>query len=565
MTKKILVVLFLLVLNLILFVNPHVLFAQEDSSNINMFCLHASEIDDHEHIAQLTGVGLFASKPVQVWRKVEAGFQCAIDINGQSSCGDDSLTVGDDFKLLDLANNQVIADAGGNISLRVKSYTPSSQTHLFYAVQFGDNTADSNSEATEATTVALKLATFVPEQPTGQGEPENCVSIRWDPYGRVFDAVSLEPIPNIAVTLLDKDKVVIPTQPGIKNPFIVAEDGAFSFFVEDGTYFLKPDTINFQFPVSATILSSLKNRQDVYTDLYSGEPIVQKGKIEHRDIPLVPINPNKPTNNPVKIMTMEITSFKEEGKSYQMVYGTVSHPKSLIYAYSGVRAIGYTEADNYGKFDLYIDNSAINQDQDIDIQAKKVNLDKTTNTVYAEVDSAQKSIKPVPSFLIGHLYDKDGRIIPNAQVEIVVPQMNNKTLTTLKSDKNGYLFIPASVVPPTNYKLKISNYAGNLVNELSTDQFINQNKKYLTDNRLNLFDSTTAKKIETDTKFRNNLASQKPNFNSSLPTREDSASDAVEVESGSNIFIILTIVIALSLGALALFMYKVKAKLPPLS
>jgi hypothetical protein len=557
--RKIIFFLFIVFLFYVsLFVKPGTLLAQEDSSNINMFCLHGDEIDDQEHIAQLTGTGLFANKKAQIWRKVEAGFQCATDINGQSSCGDASLTVGEDFKLLDLSNDQVVADAGGNISLRVKSFTPSSQDHLFYAVQFGDDTANENSEATEATTVALKLATFVPEQPVAQGNPENCNTIKCDPYGRVFDAVSLEPIPNLAVTLLDKDKSAIPSQPGIKNPFIVAEDGAFSFFVEDGTYFLKPDALSFQFPASSTVINSLKNRQDVYTDLYSGEPIIQKGKIEHRDIPLVPNDPNKPTVNPVKIMSMEITSFKEDGRTYQMVYGTVSHPKSLIYAYSGVRAIGYTEADKNGKFNLYIDNSAINQDQEIDIQAKKVNLDKTTTSSNSETSSTQRSIKPVPAFLVGHIYDKNGRVIPNAQIEIVVPQMNNKAFTTLKSDSYGHIFIPSSVTPPTNYKLKVSDAQGNFITETDTNQFISQNNSYLNKNRINLYDTATANKIETDQKFRQSLAAQKPSYSQNLPSSEEIQDNNQNTNSSSSVFVILTVVIALSLGALSLFMYKIK-------
>jgi hypothetical protein len=136
--------------------------------------------------------------------------------------------------------------------------------------------------------------------------------------------------------------------------------------------------------------------------------------------------------------------------------------------------------------------------------------------------------------------------------------MNNKAFTTLKSDSYGHIFIPSSVTPPTNYKLKVSDAQGNFITETDTNQFISQNNSYLNKNRINLYDTATANKIETDQKFRQSLAAQKPSYSQNLPSSEEIQDNNQNTNSSSSVFVILTVVIALSLGALSLFMYKIK-------
>jgi hypothetical protein len=120
-----------------------------------------------------------------------------------------------------------------------------------------------------------------------------CVKILWDPYGRVFDARTLEPLEGAEVTLLSKNEqgqfvpvqaVDLPT--GLENPIITGKDGSFAFRVPDGVY-----RLNVSHPayVSPTDDSGFHEEyKSAYSDIYYGGDIVQKGDMEHRDIPLMP-------------------------------------------------------------------------------------------------------------------------------------------------------------------------------------------------------------------------------------------------------------------------------------
>ncbi|MBI3366132.1 hypothetical protein HY041_00695 [Candidatus Roizmanbacteria bacterium] len=81
---------------------------------------------------------------------------------------------------------------------------------------------------------------------TFEGALGRCKAISWDPYGIVFDSQSLEPVTGVKVTLMKKrenGKFTIAVDediPSILNPITTVEDGAFEFFVPDGTYRVDP-------------------------------------------------------------------------------------------------------------------------------------------------------------------------------------------------------------------------------------------------------------------------------------------------------------------------------------
>ncbi len=165
---------------------------------------------------------------------------------------------------------------------------------------------------------------------TFEGALSKCVEIHWDPYGIVFDSQSLEPIPGVAISLLKKrDNGQFTLVKGadvvsIINPLYTQEDGAFSFFVPDGTYKLEASASNFNFPNNPLKLNS--NYSKIYSNIYRGEEIVQKGEIEHRDLPLD--SKNSPYIAPVKLMSY--FPLLDKGSNTLILQGRVSHPLTTI-------------------------------------------------------------------------------------------------------------------------------------------------------------------------------------------------------------------------------------------
>ncbi len=124
-----------------------------------------------------------------------------------------------------------------------------------------------------------------------------------DPFGIVFDSQSLEPLPNIKVTIFDKNKNKY-FLPGLTNPQTTLADGLFNFLVEPGVYYLStslPDGYKFianpnLHPNYVKIYHKIDGTNSIYkpdepvAELIDTPEEVAAGKpdMEHRDIPLDP-------------------------------------------------------------------------------------------------------------------------------------------------------------------------------------------------------------------------------------------------------------------------------------
>jgi len=472
-----------------------VLAQEAEVPSLSIRCSNATIVDstNSQHIIKLEGAGFVPNQPVEIWRDTEEGFVCAIDKNGDSLCGSEALSAenyGREFQLLELAKEQVTADSTGRVFIgRVNSRTERKLIHKFYGAQtiMPETTTEALPELS-ADEYGLKLLTFLKEQETsGDSDLNNCATVYWDPYGRVFDSVSLEPIIDAAVYLLDKDKNRVPNQPGVLNPNITKADGAFSFLVPNGNYFLDPKADQYSYPLTDAEISTLMATQSIYTELYNGAVIIQQGAVEHRDIPLKPLDPNNPTSNPPVILNKSIVSYSNNGESYQKISGLVSHPKSNVNIYSGTRLVGTIGSDEYGNFELLVANNLIDQTLPLEIIAEKVPLTIPTPVKSswqkpswlvrpALADSATSSepsiIDPKPNYLVGFVYNKSGQIAPLSTVQIVIPQMNNRLYASIKSDANGFIFIPKQSLPPVEYLLIIKDPTNAIIGKQKSTDFI---------------------------------------------------------------------------------------------
>lgn len=357
---------------------------------------------------------------------------------------------------------------------------------------------------------ALQQGTFVFSltQADLDSVPENldqdCLKIRWDPYGRVFDINSLEPVFGASVTLFKKRADGSFTQMttndvvggNIINPQTVKEDGAFSFIVDDGSYKLGVSSPNYSFPVSE-ISKIHPNYSQIYYDVYpalTGEEIVQAGKIEHRDIPVEPLS-GVVTNNPPKLMEYFYTS--QVISQTISLQGTVSHPLAKLTFYSikpiRYRQVGAIQADKNGKFSYKIDQSKFEPGESFgEIDLAKVDLTllgKSSPSIIKNAQAESNSVAtikldPILTYLQGYAYDSSGKIIPNATVGIYLT-FSNKPYYKTKADDKGFFKIPSEFIPNMAYGLRYTTAAGTTI-KVTTTEFITKNQKYLTDNKIDL-------------------------------------------------------------------------------
>lgn len=348
-----------------------------------------------------------------------------------------------------------------------------------------------------------------------------CVVVH-DPYGRVFDSYTLEPLSGAEVTLTrktavgqyapvtQKDISDNPTVGSIVNPQTTVEDGLFSFFVPDGTYRLAVKKEGYTFPSDMNALNPAF--AFMYDNIYRGEDIVQQGKVEHRDIPMDPISLENSKayaeQNQISIVS-HFQSVDKERNVYK-IEGRVSHPKASVAVYAYVpnryqkgqmvktRTLAKTEADMYGYFKLEIPLTKLKQNETIgELEAvkKKISFPKkrTANPV-AEVirymisqfgesiavqaesgDTSRTSVllNPILSSIEGYAVTEDGALMPGATVRIYVTE-NNIPVYETQADETGFFAVPEEAVPNMPYSLSFIGLNDQTI-ETTTAQFIARN------------------------------------------------------------------------------------------
>lgn len=557
-----------------------------NSQSLRIICLNA--VKAGTHTVKLQGSGFEPGKRVEIWRKThDYGFQCALDKNGVATCCNPEETNYEEcvntftssnskdsqqleFKVPNKTREEITADQNGNIVVeKVLSETIKTQMHIFYGVQEITTVpmATEQSESYEATGFSQKLSVFTHEEdiPFFETDSTDCTTVYWDPYGIVFDTVSLEPIANTKVALLNQDQSLVPNQPGVINPNITEDNGAFSFIVPDGTYYLQPKKTGFLFPLAKNEIDNLALRQSIYTDLYRGEPIVQQGKIEHRDIPLKPKNPKQAVDSAPKIVSVEVMAVKKENNSYQKIIGFVSHPNSIIHIYSDSRQIAEVKANNQGSFEVLIDNKLINQTAGLEIQAEKVDLLTGQTTKSKNALSQLQKIDPIAPFLIGYVYNPKNSLAKNAKVEIKVPLSSKKPYITTYSNRDGLTYLPSTLIPSIGYQLQITT--GQKTFQITPQDFIEQNEDFYQATKINVYDTamekTYVEQINNQQFYENQIQTEPSNLKKSkemLPVADNQTEDKI-----SKVLLIgMALIVILGIAGLIVILKKRNSS-PPLS
>lgn len=106
-----------------------------------------------------------------------------------------------------------------------------------------------------------------------------CVLIKWDPHGVVYDSGNLDVITDATITLYEKKgnqyvSVNNSAFNGAINPIKTDKNGKFYFNVKDGIYKLEVSKTGYEFDLKK------------YLEKYQTEDIIQKGESVERNLPL---------------------------------------------------------------------------------------------------------------------------------------------------------------------------------------------------------------------------------------------------------------------------------------
>jgi hypothetical protein len=359
------------------------------------------------------------------------------------------------------------------------------------------------------------------EFPQTVGSQQSCASIFWDPFGRVFDAVSLEPISDIKVTLFQNATKQLVSVPN--NPALTDTRGIYNILIDkEDDYYLTvtaPTTHSFSKNVELN-----PNYDKIYSHIYKLGEVFHEGPLPlsipedfdlgpyHHDIPL------QPKGEPYRSAVAEVVEGslnQADLGSFVNYWGQVTYPLAqvcLVGEKSG--SIGCINADKYGNFQLNVDKLSVPQEF-LEIKVEKVNLTELTKkttldnviSFFVKDVNAQSSIKidaptttpkpkagfnPILSYIEGYAYDKSASLVPSAKVSIKL-KAGDQVFYVTYADETGFFTIYSNNLPFFEYYLEIQTPDGNKIKQ-STTEFVNLNKDYLNKEDLNLITSIKAGK-----------------------------------------------------------------------
>lgn len=345
---------------------------------------------------------------------------------------------------------------------------------------------------------------------TFEGATSECTSILWDPYGRIFDSQSLEPIPQVKVKALTQVSPLEKLAQTFGNPQTTIEDGAFNFLVEPGTYYLRlvNPPLKYAFTSNPNLHPNYKkvySKRDGTNSIYKpDEPIIEKPKKpEHRDIPMDP-GKNSPGRYP--IVNIKSHGFHQMTMLSASEYGgKISHPLSIValVGQKSKKEIKRTVSDKFGYWNIVILNNAVPQYEPLVIKLVKVDLTTMKSDERNAVITSDVVFNPILRSVKGYVYE-DGKPIPNAPVKVTLDS-NNKVFYQTKSDEDGFISISSSNLPIFAYSLSVLSPVTNKVMKIETGAFAEENLPYLEKNKINLMkmDSKSDAKSDSNTSQQN--------------------------------------------------------------
>jgi len=397
----------------------------------------------------------------------------------------------------------------------------------FYAVgKANPTTEETGNGPIEGNDSSQKLSTIEFTFENTEGLKKDCAAISWDPYGRVFDAVSLEPMSDIKVTLIDANTGKPANQQFENNFDITNLRGVYNILVEKEGFY-KIDVEPPQTHIFTNDLSKLSSAySEIYSDIYKKDDVYEekKGIPTHHDIPLVPIGAPY-----IKAVAEVIEgSLRQVDMGNFVNYsGKVTFPKAKVclVGKESRKVIDCTNADKLGSFIINIKKSFIPYERLL-IVVEKVDLTKpiikNNNVDLTKIDFENiPGFEPILNYIEGYSYDNNNKIIPDAKV-LVKFKTNDKIFYQTNADKNGFLKIDKKNLPFFEYYLEFIDPKTSVEITKTTSEFFSDNKTYITKNGLKLIEESNFVAKLTPTKnLQNNKLKDVINNLNSFSTNEN--------------------------------------------
>lgn len=425
-------------------------------------------------------------------------------------------------------------------------------------------------------------------------DAENCKKISWDPYGRVFDSVSLEPFGEgeATVTLLDENGS--PSLNTFINNVLIDKMGKYNILInKNGEYKLNviPKT-NHLF--TATVPDM--RYKDLYDFIYKlGDPaFVEVAKSPKRvDVALKPIG--TPYSRSPDYISREYIDVWFEGESFTKIALRTVHPKTVIKVMvDGVQLIEDgagrllpKTSDKEGYWLALIKKEVLSQ-KGFSIELIKnpqyYPLAKNNNNYFSQLInklsssfikkvSAQQSIKidsdsptdnkktiikfdPILDYIEGYSYDDNNKIIPKAKVNVKL-KMNDKIYYSTTTDDSGFFTIYPKNLPPYEVYLEFINPETEKIIIQTTSEFVKKNQSYLDSEKIDLMQGTKQdqKIINPTTGKLNNIVK-----NNQPSTTASRSKNSAKTAFNPAILIIILIISLLVIVTLGLVFYIKKSK-----
>jgi len=412
-----------------------------------------------------------------------------------------------DYTIDNSVNGTVMADSTGKLTVTGKITGADMHTHYKWYGGFFLTDMGSGGDETELDeNLTQQLGTVNFEQIFSSEESKiDCVEIRWDPYGRVFDSVSLEPISAVDVSLFsvfDRNKLI--TFKKGDNPVKTKSDGVFNFVVPEGIYSLRLSNIP-----STHVFSKTPKLNPKYYDIYHKardgkksiyypddeikeiidspeEEAIGMPFLEERDVPLDPGENPPYTADIVNINGVE----HQVTNGYSTKYsGKASHPYPIVSLIrednneTVFRKEFLDEEARYGFWKFVVENNLIPNDTSLVVKLEK--NPKYFTSVSQNTDEINKNnsivFEPILRIVKGYAYDFQGNVIPNAVVKVRY-KMNNAVYSQTEANENGYFELFSNQLPYFEYYLQYLLPEGHDLYSLykQTSEFSYENKDFIT-------------------------------------------------------------------------------------
>jgi len=422
------------------------------------------------------------------------------------------------------------------------------------AIESGDEVEIGGDGALQQATVS-----FITEatSTTASTTQKKCGGVYWDPYGRVFDAISLEPLgeKEAQVAILDKDGAYVDLP---SNNIFIDFMGKYNIFLkEDGYYKLSVTSL----PAHefTTVILDPKYKDLYHKTFVQGDlPFYEKASAPQRiDIAVKP--KSIPYQRQIGYSYINQKVIYDAGAQYALIEFKATHPLTIVKTNIIDEKMTCAETDTnrtnkdgfctmavplsqYPQEGLkiqlikdkkyYLYGVEVNED-DFMIDLTKVPQNKMSYFI--------ETVSPILQTIEGYAYDSKGKIIPNANVKVIYKETNQTILKTTAT-KDGFFSIPRKYLPPLEYYLEFTNPSTFVRTIQSTTQFVKQNKDYIELKKINLMavthDEKPGKMSEKEIQQRKSVN----NINNRFKNKESEINTPSAITATSPQFMIITIV-----------------------